>query len=124
MQSELWITLKESPDINAVKTMNSIANKIEMEALVSSKINSNMLVVGRHTNTLLDSLESIESSVISMLLIGIPEGKLCQYKEINHIQYAQLISSIVRSKAWEIYLEKETSIRRKSRIRAKLCKGG
>jgi hypothetical protein len=119
LQSELWIFLHDYPNISIERATTVISQKTSAEQIVYKATSSLMRMPPQtHTLEFLQSLESTERSVATMMMLGVPQETAREYKSLSYIRYIQTISAIVASKAWEIYLEKEIEYRGKRRTRS------
>lgn len=118
LQSELWISLSENPEIPPIEALNSIALKLKNEEILYSHFRTNIIGSPKeHTFKFLDSLEQRERTIITLCMLGFEGTYICQYKSISYIRYRQLISSLVISNNWKQYLEEETKLRGKTRTK-------
>jgi len=116
LQSELWILMSQDPKMLPEDALSLAVSNLNRQnetyytlaALLNKQPRS-------HTVALLDSLEEIERSVLSMIMLGISKENILRYNYLSHIRYNQLIGAILSSGAWELFLEEEAKHRAKAR---------
>lgn len=120
LQSELWIFIAENPSASIDLAYSVVCDRVWASDIVYRAAKTLISVSPMpHTLTFLSSLEPIEKSVATMMMIGVPIEAARKYKGLSYIRYNQVIASIVSSRSWEIYVQKETELRRARRSRPK-----
>jgi hypothetical protein len=120
LQSELWIFIAENPSASIGSAYSTVSDRAWATDMVYRAARTLISVSPMpHTIDFLSSLEPIERSVATMLMIGVPLEAARKYKGLSYIRYNQVVASMVSSRSWEIYVQKETELRRARRVRPK-----
>jgi thiosulfate reductase cytochrome b subunit len=115
VQSEMWIILASNSDVtpeealeNAMMMLRESENTFwVISTLISQKLKP-------HTIEMLDSLEPIEKSVISMIMLGFKRPYILEYNNLSYIRYNQVMTAFLSSGPWRRFLEEEANFRRTS----------
>lgn len=120
LQSELWIFIAENPSVSIDTAYSTVCDRAWATDMVYRAARTLISVSPMpHTLIFLSGLEPIEKSVATMMMIGVPLEAARKYKGLSYIRYNQVVASIVSSRSWEIYVQKETELRRARRSRFK-----
>jgi hypothetical protein len=118
LQSELWLFLNDYPDSTVDAAYQSVVERAWAAEIVYKATKSLISVSPRpHSIEFLASLEPVERSVATLMMIGVPLEAARLYKGLSYIRYNQVVSAIAASKSWSTYVEEETKLRRARRIR-------
>ena len=116
LQSELWILMSEEPSMSPNEALEEVIRKAKADVMIFKAVSGLLNVQPqKHTIALLDSLEPIERSTVTMMMFGIDADLIREYNSLSLIRHNQVVTALVSSKAWETFLEEEARFRAKTR---------